>query len=44
MSLKEQSFKSRYQIARERNAEEHKKLLAMANKLHQSVRFCKIGV
>jgi len=33
MSLKQQSFKSTYQTVRERNAEEHKKLLAMANKL-----------
>ena len=32
MSLKEQSFQSTYQTARERNAEEHKKLLAIANK------------
>jgi len=32
MSLKEQSFKSMYQTPRERNAEEHKKLIKMANK------------
>ena len=32
MSFKEQSFQSMYWTVRERNAEEHKKLLAMANK------------
>jgi len=32
MSLKEQSFKSTYQTPRERNAEEHKRLIDMANK------------